>query len=139
MKKYDVALALASTKILKNLGLARMLIDMLDLDDLDEPLRGTTFEDLKKLTDEECFNLLEINYEEKVRKFEDVGLEDLKNYDVALALATAGNIEQARKVMEFINPKKSLDISDFEILGKLDMTLEEAVNSIMRKKEKLDG
>ncbi len=33
----------------------------------------------------------------------------MKNYDVALALATAENIEQARQVMELTNPKKLLD------------------------------
>jgi len=40
----------------------------------------------------------------------------LKNYDPALALASAGKIEEARRVMEAVNPKKKLNVSDFESL-----------------------
>jgi len=38
IKKYDVPLALASTKSIDKLALARMLIDMMELDELYEPL-----------------------------------------------------------------------------------------------------
>lgn len=115
MKKYDVALALASTGNTDKLALARMIIDMLETNELYEPLKYKgSFEDLKKLTETECYKILEINYEERADKLEEEF--ELKNYDVALAYATAGKIEEARRVMEGLNPKEKLSISDIGYL-----------------------
>ncbi|MEA2075576.1 MAG: hypothetical protein U9O85_07575 [Euryarchaeota archaeon] len=114
MKKYDGALALASTRDEGKLALARMILDMMEVDELYEPLKfdNGTFEDLKELDEARYFEILGIDYEEREEKLEEEF--ELKNYDVALALATAGKIAEARKAMEGVNPKKELAISNFE-------------------------
>ena len=138
MKKYDVALALAKTGSDSKLALARMLIDMLDLNELYERLDYEgMFGDLKELNDEEFFDLLGLDPKERMKRLEDIDVDDLKNYDVALALATAGNIEQARQVMELTNPKKVLDESDFKTLEILSETIDAAVEKMMEAKERL--
>ncbi len=115
MKRYDVALALASTRSIDKLALARMLIDMMEMDELCEPLdyKGT-FADLKKLKKEQCFDIIGMNPEERIQKIEDEDTDELKNYDVALSLSSAGFLDDARKVMDQLNPKKPLDLSDFQ-------------------------
>ncbi|MDI6884746.1 MAG: hypothetical protein QMD22_00050 [archaeon] len=139
MKKYDVALALAKTGNDSKLALARMLIDMLDLNELYERLDyGGMFGDLKNLSDEEYFDLLGIDPKERAERLEDIDVDDLRNYDVALALATAGNIEQARRVMELTNPKKELDESDFANLEILPETIDAAVEKMMEVRERLE-
>jgi len=113
MKKYDVVLALSCAGDTGKLALARMIVDMMEVDEFYEPLEyNGTFEDLKELNEGRYFELLGIDYEEREEKLEEEF--ELKNYDVALALATAGEIAEARKVMEGVNPKKELTISDFE-------------------------
>ena len=131
MKKYDVALALAKTGNDSKLALAGRLIDMLDLNELYEQLDYRGIRDLKELNDEECFDLLGIDPNERAERLEDIDVDDLKNYDVALALATAGNIEEARQVMESVNPKKQLDVSDFKPIEELFEIIEEAVDKII--------
>lgn len=139
MKKYDVALALAKTGNDSKLALARMLIDMMDLNELYERLDyGGMFGELKELNDEECFDLLGIDPNERAERLEDIDADDLKNYDVVLALATAGNIEEARQVMELINPKKQLDVSDLKPIEELSEIIEEVVDKIIGAKEKLE-
>ena len=139
MKKYDVALALAKTGNNSRLALARMLIDMLDLNELYEQLDyGGMFGDLKELKDEEYFDLLGIDPNEIAERLEDIDVDDLKNYDVALALAVAENIEQARQVMKLTNPKKLLDKSDFETIDIVFETIDIAVEKMMGAKERLE-
>ena len=144
MKKYDVVLALAKTGNTSKLALARMLIDILDLNELYEPLYYEgILEDIEELSNEEYFNMLGINPKERMKRLEDKRLEnidadDLKNYDVALALAAAGNIEEARQVMVLINPKKQLDASDFKPIEELTEIIDEAVDKIIGAKEKLE-
>ncbi len=141
MKKYDVPLALASTNLLDKLALARMLIDLMDLDELYEPLvyKGS-FGSLKKLDAEECFNILGVP-EERIQKIEAEDAGELKNYDVALSMSTAGNIDDARKIMEFLkplNPKKPLNVSDFETIDKFSPILNELVRDKMNERERLE-
>lgn len=139
MKKYDVVLALAKTGNDSKLALARMLIDILDLNELYEPLYYEgILEDFEELSDEECFSMLGINPKERMKRLEDIDADELKNYDVALALATAGNIEEARQVMVLINPKKQLDVSDLKPIEELSEIIEEAVDKIIGAKEKLE-
>lgn len=115
MKKYDAVLALSSTRDTGKLALARMIIDLMEVNELSEPLEyDGTFEELKEIDERRCFEILGIDYEEREEKLEEEF--ELKNYDVAFALATAGKIEEARKVMEEVNPKKKLTIPDFERL-----------------------
>lgn len=134
MKKYYVVLALAKTGNTSKLALARMLIDMLDLKELYELLnyRGT-FEDLEKLNDADYFDVLEIDSKESVEKLEDIEIDNLRNYDVALALATAGNIFDAENIMESFNIipeyndlKEPLDVKRFEDIDKVDKLTERA-------------
>jgi len=120
MRKYEVALALASTRDTHKLALARMILDMMELDELYTELNISP-EDITEMEEEEIFELLGIDPEERSRKLEEG--EELKNYDVALALATAGKIEEARKVMEAINPKKELTVSDFRNLNRKERDL----------------
>ena len=110
IKKYDVSLALASTRDDHKLALARMILDMLELDELYAGLESElSYEDIQKMTDDEIFEVLGIDFEKRREK---IGSgEELKSYDLALALATIGKIDEARKVMESINPKQNL--SDF--------------------------
>ncbi|RLI76235.1 hypothetical protein DRP05_13265 [Archaeoglobales archaeon] len=116
-KKYDVPLILASTKDVEKLALARMILDMMELDELYSELESnTSSEDIKMMESEDIFELLDIDFEERSKKLDEAEADKLKNYDVALAFATVGKIEEARKVMETINPKKELTISDFEFL-----------------------
>ena len=84
------------------------------------------------------FDLIGIDPKERMKRCEDIDADDLKNYDVALALATAGNIEQARQVIELTNPKKSLDNSDFETLETLSETIDVAVEKMMKVRERLE-
>ena len=110
MKKYCVALILAKTGSTSKLALARVLIDMLDLKELYEPLSYSgTFEELEKLNDVGYFDLLEINLKEGFEKLDGIDIVDLKNYDVALALAAASNLSDAEQMMELfnINPEHS--------------------------------
>ena len=120
MRKYEVALTLASTRDTHKLALARMILDMMELDELYTELNISP-EDITEMEEEEIFELLGIDPEERSRKLEEG--EKLKNYDVALALATAGKIEEARKVMEAINPKKELTVSDFRNLNRKERDL----------------
>ncbi len=117
MKKYNVALALANTRDDSKLALARMIIDMMEFNELHDILEyNGTFEDIKELDDEDIFEILRINPEERIENLEEK--PDLKNYDVALALAVAGEIKIARDVMERVNVKSELSVSDiahFEI------------------------
>lgn len=138
MKKYDVALALASTRSIDKLALARMLIDMMELDELYEPLNYKgTFGSLKELDEEEYFDILGINPEERIQKIEDEDANELKNYDVALALSPV-NIDEARDVMELLNPKKPLDLSDFKTLDDVFRILDEITDKMMSAKELLE-
>lgn len=122
MKKYYVALILAKTGSTSKLALARVLIDMLDLKELYEPLSYSgTFEELEKLNDAAYFDLLEINMKEGFEKLDGIDIDDLKNYDVALALAAANNLPEAEQIMELFNRlpygdnlKDTLDVKMFE-------------------------
>lgn len=63
--------------------------------------------------------------------------EELKNYDVALALATAGGIEEARIVTESVDLQKELDIEDFkdlDIFNIIKEVVEEHVGKIKKWK-----
>ena len=117
MKKYDVALALATTRDTEKLALARMILDMMDLKELYEQLNfDGSFEDLKNLKPEDIFKILEIDPKMRLSKLEDELV--LKNYDVALAIAAAGDVNTARRIMESLNPKSKLsdkDIAYFDI------------------------
>ena len=129
MKKYDVPLALSTTGDAGKLALARMILDMMELYEFYEPLKYKgTFEDLKELDEAGCFRVLGIDSlsEERLKRLEEEFKDEIifKNYDPALALASAGKIEEARSVMEAVNPKKKLDVSNFESLEK--DTLEKA-------------
>jgi len=119
MKKYDVPLALASTGYEGKIALARMIIDMMERKELYEPLEYEgTFVNLGELDDVVCFKVLGIDPRERSERLEDEFT--LRNYDVALALATAGDIEGSRRVMEAVDPKKELDVSDFESLERYE-------------------
>lgn len=61
--------------------------------------------------DEAIFEILRINPEERIKNLEEK--PDLKNYDVALALAAADDLKKARDVMEGVNVKSELSVSDF--------------------------
>ncbi len=112
MKKYNVALALANIRDDNRLYLARMIIDMMEFNELHDILEyNGTFEDIKELDDEAIFEILRINPEERREKLEEN--PDLKNYDTALALAATGAIKEARDVMEGVNVKSKLSVSDF--------------------------
>ena len=134
MKKYCVALILAKTGSTSKLALARVLIDMLDLKELYEPLSyNGTFEELEQLNDVDYFDLLEINLKEGFEKLDGIDIVDLKNYDVALALATAGNIFDAENIMEsfdiipeYNDLKEPLDVKRFEDIDKVDKLTERA-------------
>ena len=125
MRKYDVLLALAASGSDLKLSLARMIFDMMELDELYQPLEyNETFKELGRLDEVECYRVLGIYplSEERLKNLEkelvldeeDEGFIRLKNYDVALAKATAGNIDEARRAIETANPKKILTISDFK-------------------------
>lgn len=127
MKKYDIPLALASTGDDDKLALARMIIDLMERNELYEPLEyNGSFEnlreDLRELNLVECFRTMGINSlsEERLKRLDIDEEISFKNYDVALALATTGNIEGARRVMEAVDPKKELTISDFKSLEDYD-------------------
>lgn len=94
MYNFEVAFGLASLKTNEALAYARMIMD------------GT-------------------NPYEKFNWFQDFGpsklpeekeVEELKNYDVALALATAGRMDEAYFVVKEINIHKKLDPTDFQKL-----------------------
>ena len=123
MKKYNVPLALASTGDDDKLALARMIIDLMERNELYEPLecKGSfenLREDLRELNLLECFRIMGIDSlsEERLKRLDLDEENSLKNYDVALAIATTGNIEGARRVMEAVDPKKELTTSDFKSL-----------------------
>ena len=132
MKKYDVALVLAKTGNTSKLALARMLIDMLDLNELYEPLNYSgTSEELEKLNDADYFDVLEINLKENVEKPDGIGEDDLRNYDVALALAAAENISDAEQIMELFNIipeynhlKEPLDLKRFKDIDDIKIFVE---------------
>lgn len=138
MKKYDVPLALSTTGD-TGLSLARMIFDMMELDELYQPLEYEgTFEDLRDLDEAECFRVLGIDprSEERLERL----VEDeftLKNYDVALALATAGKITEARRVMERVNPKKELEVSDFGPLEKDELEKAREIQEIRNLHDRL--
>jgi len=112
MKKYDVALALANTRDESKLALARMIIDMMDVNELHDVLEyDGKFEDIKELDDEAIFEILRINPKERIKKLKKKF--KLMNYDVALALAAADDLKAARDVMEGVNVKSELSVSDF--------------------------
>jgi len=128
MKKYDIALALASKRDNSKLALARMMIDMMERRELYETLDyDNSFERLGDLGDEKYFELLGIDVEKRIKNLEKEF--ELKNYDVALALAAASRIEEARKVMDSVNPKKGLDIEDFRDLEKSQLQKAEEIKN----------
>lgn len=111
MKKYNVALALANTRDDSKLALARMIIDMMEFNELHDILEyNGKFENIKELDDENIFEILRINPEERIKNLEEK--PDLKNYDVALALAAADDLKMARDVMDGVNVKSELSVSD---------------------------
>ena len=114
MKKYEIALILASTGDDHKLALARMILDMMEFDELYTEINDISAEEVKRMGDEEIFKLLGIDFERKSEKLEEK--PELKNYDVALAMAVAGMIEKAKEIMEAISPKKDLTVSDFRNL-----------------------
>ena len=128
MKKYYVALVLAKIGSTSKLALARMLIDMLDLNELYEPLNYSgTSEELEKLNDADYFDVLEINLKENVEKPDGIDEDDLRNYDVVLALAAAENISDAEQIMELFNIipeynhlKESLDLKRFKDIDDIE-------------------
>jgi hypothetical protein len=112
MKKYNVALALANTRDDSKLALARMIIDMMEFNELHDILEyNGTFEDIKELDDEAIFEILRINPEERIKNLEEK--PDLKNYDVALAYVVTGKFKEARDLMDGVNAKSELSKSDF--------------------------
>ena len=77
MRKHEVALTLASTRDTHKLALARVILDMMELDELYTEL-DISPEDITEM-EEEIFELLGMNLEERSRKLE----RRIKNYDVA--------------------------------------------------------
>lgn len=147
MNKYYVALILAKTGSTSKLALARVLIDMLDLKELYEPLSYSgTFEELEKLNDAGYFDLLEINLKEGFEKLDGIDIDDLKNYDVALALAAASNLSDAEQMMELfnINPehnylKETLNTKIFNDLDSIVQITEVMVENYIKKAKASDN
>lgn len=94
MYNFEVALAFASLKTTEALAYAKMIMD------------GTN--PYGKFNWFQDFDLSKLPEEEEV--------EELKNYDVALALATAGRMDEAYFVVKEIDIHKKLDLSDFQKL-----------------------
>ena len=110
VKKYEIPLALASARDDQKLALARMILDMLELDEIYAKLETELYyEEIQRMEEGEIFEILGIDFGKRSEKLDSGDI--LKSYDLALALATAGKIDEARKVMESINPKQEL--SDF--------------------------
>lgn len=132
MKKYDVALVLAKTGSTSKFALARMLIDILDLNELYNPLNYSgTSEELEKLTDTDYFDVLEINLKENVKKLDIIDEGDLRNYDVALALAAAEKMSDAEQIIELFNIipeynhlKEPLDLKRFNDIDDIERFVE---------------
>ncbi len=97
MYNFEVAFGLASLKNNEAIAYARMIMDGTNPYD---KFRWFKYFDASNLPEEDEF-------------------EDLKNYDVALALASAGRMDEAYFVMKEVNIYKKLDPADFQ---KLDWT-----------------
>ncbi len=94
MYNFEVAFGLASLQTTESLAYARMIMD------------GTNpYDEFNWFKDFDLSNLPE---EDEV--------EDLKNYDVALALAGAGRMDEAYFVMKEVNIHIKLEPSDFQEL-----------------------
>lgn len=92
MYNFEVALAFASLKNTEALAYARMIMD------------GTNvYEEFNWFKDFDASKLPD-------------DVEDLKNYDAALALAAAGRMDEAYFVMKEVDIHKKLDHEDFRKL-----------------------
>lgn len=112
MKKYDVPLALATSGGTEKIAYARMLFDLLQTSELNDPLRYEgSFADLKQEPFDKLLALLDISFDERAECLKNP--DQIMNYDVAIALASAENIEHARKVVQHVNVKKCIDPGDF--------------------------
>ncbi len=136
MKKYDVALALAIGGDENRIAFARMLLDMMELNELREELKyNGSFNSLRNMEESDYFKLMEIDPRERIKNIEEEF--KLKNYDVALALASSGKIEDARKVMEKINFKNELNSLDFISIETEAMKKAEEIKNIEDLHERL--
>ena len=69
VKKYDIPLALASARSDQKLALARMILDMLELDEIYAKLEPElSYEEIQKMTDDEIFEVLGIDFEKGERR-----------------------------------------------------------------------
>ncbi|MCD6572707.1 MAG: hypothetical protein J7K95_01260 [Thermoplasmata archaeon] len=129
MKKYDVALALAIDGDENRIAFARLLLDMMELNELREELKyDGSFNSLRNMEESDYFKLMEIDPRERIKNIEEEF--KLKNYDVALALASSGKIEDARKVMEKTNFKNDLNSLDFIPIEREVMKKAEEIKNI---------
>ena len=129
MKKYDVALALAIDGDENRIAFARLLLDMMELNELREELEyDGSFNSLRNMEESDYFKLMEIDPRGRIKNIEEEF--KLKNYDVALALASSGKIEDARKVMEKTNFKNDLNSLDFIPIEKEAMRKAEEIKNI---------
>ncbi|MBA7473510.1 hypothetical protein ES707_08850 [subsurface metagenome] len=112
MRKYDVPLALAASGDTRSIAYARMLFDLLHSSELNEPLQYEgSFNDLKDEPLDKLLELLGVSLDERADHL--TNPDQLMNYDVAIALASAGNIEYARKVLQGVDVKKDIESGDF--------------------------
>lgn len=115
MRKYAVPLALATSGDTRSIAYARMLFDLLHSSELNEPLQYEgSFNDLKDEQLDKLLELLGVSLDERADHL--TNPDQLTNYDVAIALASAGNIEYARKVLQGVDVKKTLSREILDIL-----------------------
>lgn len=154
MKKYEIPLQVidyhadqrrdntVSTRILV---IGRMLFDGIDEDELYEDAPVTEVELHQTLSSfpdmevEDYFSrLLNTDFE---ACFENIDVEREaekipKNYDIPLALAIDGRLDEAADVMEFLKPlgsKKELEVSDFEKIEKHRELIDELVEERLQQ------
>lgn len=116
LKNYKLAIIMAyvggSTNSSEYLVMARMIMDYMDP-------QGDIIGDFIKNVG------FDASFEE---------IDELKNYDAALAMASAGRIDEACTVMESIDPKKELAIEDFKQMeAKLEFKLSDIIEKYRKK------
>lgn len=156
MRKYEIPLRILDYHSQQDLGssrnvpisslaIARMLFDGMEEDELYEPAPVTVdglYQTLKSHPDMDVESyfacLLDADFDSR---FENIDVEGEaekipKNYDVALALAMDGRLDEAADVIDFLKPleaKKELDVSDFKRMEKHRELIDELVEERLQQ------
>lgn len=140
-KRYEIPLGIVNVKDGNNIGriaLAKYLMENMTSDELYEVINLESVNLLIQDINRPWWEYLEaLGIEHRIDEF-----QGLKNYDVALSMSMGGKLDDSKNIMEYLrkisNPKKDLDINDFEQIQDFENSVDAITEQIADIRKKLE-